>query len=209
MSPTRFNLNDMNTSEQPKAAIFFDKDGTLVENVPYNVDCSRLRLVPGGGEAARMLHEAGYVLVVVTNQSGIARGYFRASDLRPVEVRLRTLLAAEGAPLAGFYFCPHSADGVVPEYTCLCNCRKPMPGMMLRAALDLHLDLQRSWLIGDLLDDVEAGHRAGCRAALVDCGGETLWQRFQWRKPELMASDLLEAARQIITCSTHPVKSIR
>lgn len=188
----------MNPSPNLRPAIFFDKDGTLVENVPYNVDCARLRLAAGAGQAARLLHEAGYALVVVTNQSGVARGLFTIAELRRLEGHLRQSLADEGAPLAGFYFCPHTPDGVVASYTRACQCRKPLPGMLLQAARELQLDLARSWLIGDLLDDVEAAHRAGCRAVLVDSGGETLWQRGVWRVPEMTVTRLRDAAVRIL-----------
>lgn len=124
----------MRTTEILKPAVFFDKDGTLVENVPYNVDCSRLKLVPHAGEALRLLHGHGFAIVVVTNQAGIARGYFSIADLRRLEAGLRRLAAAEGVPLAGFYFCPHAPDGVVREYSAECVCRKPEPGMIFAAA---------------------------------------------------------------------------
>lgn len=187
-------------------AIFLDKDGTLIENVPYNVDCGKVRLAPGGGDAARMLHEAGYALVVVTNQSGVAMGYFAPEDLGPVERKLRDLLAAEGAPLAGFYFCPHHPAGAVPKYSCPCTCRKPRPGMLLRAAEELSLDLGRSWLIGDILDDIEAAHRADCRAAMVDSGSETVWDLSPPRVPDITAPDLLTAARRILAAGAGSVQ---
>ena len=188
----------MDASRSARPAMFLDKDGTLIENVPYNVECAKVRLVPGGGQAVRLLSEAGYALVVVTNQAGIARGYFTPTDLHRVERCLRGLLDAEGVALAGFYYCPHAPDGVVAAYSSPCRCRKPEPGMLLHAARELHLDLASSWLVGDLLDDVEAAHRAGCRAVLVDSGGETLWKRGPWRTPEFSVPNLLQAARKIL-----------
>jgi len=184
----------------PPPAIFLDKDGTLIEDVPYNADPDLIRLLPGAGEGARLLHDAGYALVVATNQSGIARGYFPMSAIAGVEARLRELLAP--VPLAGFYHCPHHPSGVVAEYATECDCRKPAPGMLLRAATELHLDLARSWMVGDILNDVEAGRRAGCRAALVDNGGETEWLPGPHRTPDLLAPDLLIAARLILEYET-------
>jgi len=179
-------------------AIFLDKDGTLIADVPYNVDPALIRPLPGALDGARALHAAGYRLVVITNQSGVARGSFPERALIAVEATLRDLLGAAGVPLAGFYYCPHHPDGSVPAYAVACDCRKPAPGMLLRAAGDLDLDLARSWMIGDILNDVEAGHRAGCRAALVDNGGETEWLPGPDRTPDLTAPDLATAARLIL-----------
>ncbi len=179
-------------------AVFLDKDGTLIADVPYNVDPTKIRLLPGAVEGMRALHNAGYTLVVVTNQSGVARGYFPASALAVVEATMHDLLGAAGVPLAGWYFCPHHPDGTVPAYAMDCDCRKPAPGMLLRAAHDLDLDLTRSWMIGDILNDVEAGHRAGCRAVLVDAGGETEWLPGPYRTPDLTAPDLATAAHGIL-----------
>ena len=122
------------TPATPRRAVFLDKDGTLVEDVPYNVDPRLVRLSPGAAPAARRLREAGYALIVVSNQSGVARGYFKRSALRAVEERLRSLLADAGVPLTGFYDCPHHPEGVVPQYAVTCKCRKPRPGLLLRAA---------------------------------------------------------------------------
>src|SRR5581483_10333629 len=117
----------------PAPAVFLDKDGTLVEDVPYNVDPDRIRLLPGTAAGLRRLHAAGYQLVVVSNQSGVARGYFPESALAAVEARLRELLTSAGVPLAGFYYCPHHPAGAVPAYTVACTCRKPLPGLVVRA----------------------------------------------------------------------------
>jgi histidinol-phosphate phosphatase family protein len=180
------------------AAVFLDKDGTLVEDLPYNVDPEKIRLAPGALEAARLLHDAGFRLVVVSNQSGVARGLFAESALQAVEERLRGLLAEAGVPLAGFYSCPHHPQGTVAEYAGTCACRKPAPGLLVRAAQELGIDTQRSWLIGDILDDVEAGRRAGCRTVLLDNGHETEWLPGPLRQPDYRAADLAEAARLIL-----------
>jgi histidinol-phosphate phosphatase family protein len=179
-------------------AVFLDKDGTLIENVPYNVDRARIKLMPHAGVALRKLHPLGYALVVVSNQSGVAQGMFDIGALRNVENKLRELLAGEGVPLAGFYFCPHAPGGTVSQYAIACACRKPQPGMLQQAACDLDLDLARSWMLGDILDDVEAGRRAGCRSILVDSGGETEWLlTSSWRRPEFVAGDLSLAAQHV------------
>src|SRR3954470_4144135 len=106
-------------------AVFLDKDGTLIEDVPYNVDPERIRLAPGAEQGLRLLHAAGYGLVVISNQSGGARGFFEEEALLAVEQRLRDLLAGAGVPLLGFYYCPHHPEGVVPNLAVACGCRKP------------------------------------------------------------------------------------
>ncbi len=180
-----------------RRAVFLDKDGTLIEDIPYNVDPARIRLLPGAAEGLHALHRAGYLLVVVSNQSGVARGYFPESALLAVEERLRALLAGVGVPLAGFYYCPHHPDGVVPEYAISCLCRKPSHGLLVRASREHDIDRRASWFVGDILDDMEAGHRAGCRTILIDNGGETLWELSPDRTPDHVAPDLAAAARII------------
>jgi D,D-heptose 1,7-bisphosphate phosphatase len=184
----------------PGRAVFLDKDGTLVVDVPYNVDPDRMMLMPGAGEALRRLSDAGYKLIVVSNQSGIARGIFAESALPAVEQRLREMLAEWGAPLSGFYYCPHHPDGSVSGYAVHCDCRKPAPGMLLRAADDHGVSLADSWMIGDILNDVEAGRRAGCQTILLDNGNETVWELSRARLPDCVVSDLRDAADRIL-CS--------
>ena len=183
-------------------AVFLDKDGTLIVDVPYNVDPALITLAPGAAEGLPRLHAAGFRLVVITNQSGVARGRFGIEALEPVEDRLRELLAELGVPLAGFWFCPHHPDGAVAEYAIPCDCRKPAPGMVVRAAAELGIDLARSWFVGDILNDVEAGHRAGCRTILLGVGHETQWLLGPDRTPDLIAGDLDEAATLILQADT-------
>ena len=177
-----------------RRAIFLDKDGTLIHDVPYNVDPTRMRLLPGAVEGLRRLQRAGYLLIVVTNQSGVARGLFSERALGAVEQRLRALLARAGIPLADFYYCPHHPDGTVLEYAVECACRKPQPGLIARAVHEHGLDPGRSWLIGDILNDVQAGKLAGCRTILLDNGGESEWLLNHRRLPDYVATDLREAA---------------
>ncbi len=183
---------------QLNAAVFFDKDGTLVDDVPYNVDPDRVRLAGGADTALPAIADAGYKICVVSNQSGVARGRFPESALAGVEKRVRTLLAALGVPLAGFYYCPHHPEGSEAAYAVGCDCRKPAPGLIARAAADQSIDCARSWLVGDILNDIEAGRRAGCRTVLLDNGNETEWQRSPEREPHYVASSLREAATMIL-----------
>lgn len=182
-------------------AVFLDKDGTLIDDVPYNADPAKMRLSPGAAEGIRSLAEAGFRLFVVSNQSGVARGHFAEQDLSAVEDRLRTLMTEAGAKLDGFYYCPHYPDGSVTEYSFVCDCRKPEPGMIVNAAREHAIDVAQSWLVGDILDDVEAGRRAGCRTILIDNGHETEWRTTSERTPDHVAADLIEAAEVILSRS--------
>src|SRR5690348_10854912 len=181
-----------------RRAVFLDKDGTLIEDVPYNVDPARVCLAPGAIEGLRSLGGAGFRLIVVSNQSGVAHGLFAEAALAGVEARLRELLAAGGVSLDGFYYCPHHPGGSVAAYAVACDCRKPLPGLLRQAAREHGIDLAASWLVGDILNDVEAGRRAGCRTVLLDNGHETEWVMSDLRKPDHTAPDLPAAARAIL-----------
>lgn len=187
-----------------RRAAFVDKDGTLVENVPYNVDPRLVELTEGATEGLRMLAEAGYAIVIASNQSGIARGLFAREALAVVEERVRSLLAPSGVDVVAFRHCPHLPDGTVLEFAITCECRKPAPGMLLDAARELEIDLPASWMIGDILDDVEAGHRAGCRSVLVDRGNETKWELSPARTPDVVVANLADAAREILASDRAP-----
>lgn len=153
-------------------AVFLDRDGTLVYPRHYPARPEELVLYSNLGPGLRALRDNGFRLVVITNQSGIARGYFSPDDLARMHQHLRVCLAAQGVTLDGIYHCPHAPDGVVPDLARTCACRKPRPGMLLQAAADLDIDLDRSWMVGDILDDIQAGNSAGCRTILVDLGTE-------------------------------------
>lgn len=178
-------------------AIFLDKDGTLVKDVPHNVDPDRVELSDKAGDGLHLLQQRGYHLIVISNQPGIAKGLFTEAALEPVEIRIAELLSREQVVLDGFYYCPHHPDGSVPGYATDCDCRKPMPGMLLRAARENGIDLARSWMIGDILHDIEAGKRAGCRTVLIDNGNETEWEISPARIPDLVVPDLHAAALAI------------
>ncbi|MDQ9170469.1 HAD family hydrolase [Oxalobacteraceae bacterium R-40] len=181
-----------------RRAVFLDKDGTLVHDVPYNIDPSRVSLTPNAINGLRLLRDAGYLLVVVTNQAGIAKGFFSARDWAHMQAHLAGLFARQGIRISGFYCCPHHPQGSVKQFATHCACRKPSPGMLLQAASEHGIDLRNSWMIGDILHDVEAGSRAGCRTVLIDNGNETEWEMTSRRIPDVLASDLLEAAQAIL-----------
>ncbi|MCZ6634922.1 MAG: D-glycero-beta-D-manno-heptose 1,7-bisphosphate 7-phosphatase [bacterium] len=148
-------------------AIFIDRDGTLNVNVHHLRRAEDLQLIPGAGEAIARLQQAGYPVVIITNQSAIARGYITETDLADIHRELDRQLAAIGTQVDGVYYCPHH-----PEYgdKTICNCRKPAPGLLLQAAAERNLDLARSIMIGDNITDLQAGWNVGCHGALVLTG---------------------------------------
>jgi histidinol-phosphate phosphatase family protein len=170
-----------------ESAVFIDKDGTLVHDVPYNIDPANVRLTARAGPALRDMKDAGYKVIVISNQSGVAKGLFKERELLPVNERIQTLLAPYGVKVDAFYYCPHGPDDG-------CECRKPKPGMILRAAADHVIDLERSWMIGDILHDIEAGNRAGCYTVHFDNGGETEWVKGDYRQPLYAVKDMAAAA---------------
>ena len=186
----------------PRPAVFMDRDGTLTEEVGYVNHPSRLRLLPRSGAAVRRLNQAGVAVVVVTNQAGIARGYFSPEVLTAVNAALVSQLKDEGAHLDGLYVCPHHPTEGEAPYRLVCDCRKPKPGLLLRAASDLGLDLRRSTLVGDKGSDLVAARAVGARAGLVLTGyglGEWEYRRSALPvQPDHVADDLLGAADWVI-----------
>lgn len=178
-------------------AVFIDKDGTLIPDIPYNVNPDLIMLTDTAIPALRLLQEEGFLLVLISNQSGVARGYFTEKELDGVSEKLKSLLAEEGIAINGFYYCPHYEGGSVKEYSIACDCRKPAPGLLLKAAKDFDITTSQSWMIGDILNDIEAGRRAGCRTILINNGNETEWQMNEVRQPHYEAANLLQAAQII------------
>jgi D-glycero-D-manno-heptose 1,7-bisphosphate phosphatase len=180
-----------------RPAVFIDRDGTLTEEVGYVNHPKRLRLLPRSGEAIRRLNAADVPAVVVTNQAGIARGYFSETVLQAVTGELHAQLERAGARLDGIYICPHHPSEGEPPYRMRCECRKPQPGLLFQAAADLGLDLQRSVMIGDKASDLEVAPRVGASGVLVLTGyglGEWEHRRDRFRVvPDHVASDLLDA----------------
>ena len=180
-----------------RPAVFMDRDGCLTEEVGYVNHPSRIRLLPRTAEAVRRLNQAGVPAVMVTNQTGIARGYFSEEVLHATNARMVGELRAAGARLDGVYVCMHHPSEGEPPYRADCDCRKPRPGLLHRAAAELDLDLPGSVMIGDKLSDVSAGHAVGAAGVLVLTGsGRGEWEyRRHLRdvKPDHVAEDLLDA----------------
>lgn len=185
-----------------QAAVFLDRDGTINEQMGYINHVSRFHLLPGVGRAIRALNECGLPVVVVTNQSGLARGYFPASLLDEVHQEMLRLLALEGARVDGIYVCPHHPEAKETQYRRRCSCRKPNTGLIEQAAVDLGLDPSSSFMVGDRWSDLRCGAAVGATTVLVLTGygrGDACYigpkQEIQ---PDYVAADLEEAARWII-----------
>ena len=186
-------------------AIFMDRDGTVCEEVGYVNHPTRCRLLSRSAEAVRRINGSDFRAIVVTNQAGVARGYFDEEMIHEVHRRLRNLLEEQGARLDGIYYCPHHPEVGPPPYRRECDCRKPEPGMLRRAAADLGLDLSRCYMIGDSAKDMEAASRAEAAGVLVMTGygkGEWEYRRDRFRsEPAHVAEDLLDAVEWILATS--------
>jgi D-glycero-D-manno-heptose 1,7-bisphosphate phosphatase len=185
-----------------RRAIFMDRDGTVCEEMGYVNHLSRSRLLPRSLEAIRLANESGWLVVIATNQSGVARGLFAEELVQAVHRQLRERAEAAGARIDALYFCPHHPREGAPPWRADCDCRKPKPGMLERAAREHGIDLARSWMVGDGFPDIEAGHAAGARVVQVLTGyGRGLVEHHQHEfrsRPEHTAEDLLDAVRFIV-----------
>jgi D-glycero-D-manno-heptose 1,7-bisphosphate phosphatase len=192
------------TPEKPRRrAIFIDRDGTLSEEVGYINHLSRFRLFPFAVEALRLVNRSPFLAVLVTNQAGVARGYFPESLIHDVHAVVARELDAGGARLDGIYYCPHHPTAGEPPYRQECDCRKPRPGLLHRAADQLGIDLARSYVIGDRLGDLELAWSVGATGVLVRTGygrGELEYHAPAWpRGPDMVAEHLLEAVVTILS----------
>jgi D-glycero-D-manno-heptose 1,7-bisphosphate phosphatase len=177
-----------------KKAVFIDKDGTLIKDIPYNVNTDLIEFEDNAIAALRLLQDCGYQLILISNQPGIALGYFSEEEVRQVFQYMQDRLHQHGIILDGYYYCPHDVHGVRLSYAKACYCRKPMPGMLLKAAMEHDVDPELSWMIGDILNDVEAGNRAGCRTILLNNGNETEWHLNSNRQPSYTCNNWKDAA---------------
>jgi D-glycero-D-manno-heptose 1,7-bisphosphate phosphatase len=185
----------MSETQLPRRAVFLDRDGTIGEELGYVNHIDRFQIFPYAAAAIRKLNQAEMPVIVVTNQSGIARNIFPESLVHEVHKKMVAELAAGGAWIDAIYFCPHKSEDA-------CECRKPNPGLLERAAREHALDLAGSWIVGDRYADLEMGHAAGARGILVMTGygrGEYELHHPGWpRQPDALAEDLKDAVRQIL-----------
>jgi D-glycero-D-manno-heptose 1,7-bisphosphate phosphatase len=185
-----------------RRAVFMDRDGTISEEIGYVNHPSRYRVFPYSAEAVRLLNEAGWLAILVTNQAGVARGYFTEALVGAVHEMLVSELEKKRAYLDAIYYCAHHPSVGDPPYRLDCMCRKPRPGLITRAAEEFEIELGQSWMIGDRHSDIELARNAGVHAAFVLSGygrGEWEYQRANWtHEPDMVAEDLLEAVRGII-----------
>ncbi|MDP6110930.1 MAG: HAD family hydrolase [Planctomycetota bacterium] len=178
------------SDSKPGPAVFLDRDGTINVDVPYVGDPDEIKLLPNAVAGLCRLRDMGFALVIVTNQSGIGRGYFTEEDFHQVQSRLFELFEPSGISFLDAFFCPFHPEAKLPEYRRVSEDRKPSPGMLLKAAAKHGLDRDRSFMIGNSETDIEAGQKAGCRTIrLCESKAET--------KADFIAADLLEASRII------------
>ena len=175
-------------------AIFIDKDGTLVPDIPYNVNPDLITLNEGVIEGLKLLKAQGFMFIMISNQSGVARGYFEEEALINVKNKIQALLEKDEIRFEDFYWSFNHPQGTIEKYAIECNFRKPKPGMILQAAEEHGINLKQSWMVGDILNDVEAGKKAGCQTVLIDNGNETEWVTNADRTPDYKAKNFFQAA---------------
>ena len=186
-----------------KPAVFLDRDGTLLEEAGYLDRLERLVFFPYAVDAVRLLNRAGFAIVIVTNQAGVARGIFKETFVEEAHRHISARLQAGGARIDAFYYCPHHPEAVVEAYRRSCDCRKPQSGLFTRAAAELDLALDRSFVVGDRWHDLEAGQRVGARGILVRTGyGKTEESSPGGRAaPSAIVDNMIEAVSWILSAS--------
>ena len=179
-------------------AVFLDRDGTIIEDTGYISSLQGVHFIPGSIEAIRQLNEAGYKVIVITNQSGIARNFFSEDMLQAIDKFIHKQVLIGGGHIDAFYYCPHHPEHGVYPYRRECDCRKPEPGLIKRGAREHHVDLNRSFMIGDHSCDIEAGQRAGLRTIFVTTGHGKKEQTKIKKQPDHIAANLAGAVQWVI-----------
>lgn len=197
-------------SARLRRAVFVDRDGTITKEGEWIKHPGALELVDGAGEAIRALHQAGFLVVMYSNQSAVARGMISELELAEIHEHLQRLLEARGERLDAIYYCPHHPTEGLGRYRVECDCRKPKPGLVLAAARELNLDLSRSWCVGDMARDLDAGEAAGVRGILVATGkgrAEYARMKSENRAPSGFEADISAATQRILTLSRTDAQS--
>jgi D-glycero-D-manno-heptose 1,7-bisphosphate phosphatase len=192
----------MQNESRGHIAVFMDRDGTIIDELGFLKDPNDLNIIPGAVDAISLINRAQMKAVIVTNQSGVARGYFSEETLEKIHQRLKEILMKKGAYIDAIYYCPHHPEEGHPEYRKRCNCRKPYSGMLDLAAKDLSVDLEHSYVVGDKIIDIKLAHRVGAKGVLVLTGYgkvevELLDDALKLR-PHYIAKDILEAVNWIL-----------
>jgi D-glycero-D-manno-heptose 1,7-bisphosphate phosphatase len=185
-----------------KPAVFMDRDGTVNEQMGYINHLDRFVLLPGTGEAIRRLNDSGYLAIVVTNQSGVARGYFPLDLVHRVHDKMKRLIEKDGAVVDGIFFCPHYPQGKVAPHDKVCDCRKPGIGLIQKAGAAFDIDMENSWVVGDRCTDIKMAEMAGLKGILVKTGYgkgdlEYVFPELPY-KPYHVAEDLLDSVKWIL-----------
>ncbi len=184
-----------------KQAVFLDRDGTINRDVGYLSNPDQLELIPGSAEAIRILNSAEFSVVIISNQAGIAKGLIQEGQLPEIQKVLLAMLQNEDAKVDGFYYCPHHPEGSVKKFSCSCQCRKPAPGLLLKASEEMDIDLSRSYVVGDKMSDVQLAHNVGAVGIMVLTGHGRKEQRGYpptIKPPDYTCNDLYDAVRCII-----------
>lgn len=185
-----------------KRAVFMDRDGTISEEVGYISGPEQFRLIPKAAEAIKLINKSGLMVIVITNQAGVAKGYFSEEVVNHIHEKMTKLLSEQGAYLDGIYYCPHHPEGIIASYRKVCNCRKPASGLLERASKEHSIDLAASYVVGDKVIDIELAHRVGAKGVLVLTGyGKDEIQKINntsAQKSAHVATDLFDAVKWIM-----------
>ncbi|MFC1940600.1 D-glycero-alpha-D-manno-heptose-1,7-bisphosphate 7-phosphatase [Chloroflexota bacterium] len=179
-------------------AVFLDRDGTIIEDIGYPHERSIIKFLPRVSKAVRLLNESGFKVIIITNQAGVARGYFTEDTVKEINKYIQETLTKERAFIDMIYYCPHHIDGIIEKYRKDCYCRKPNPGMIEQAAREFGIDLEKSFVIGDKSSDIEAGRRAGCRTVLLTTENPSLNDKGTIVISDYTAPDLYEAVKWLV-----------
>ncbi len=185
-----------------KPVVFLDRDGTINYDAGYVNDVDNFIIYPYTPQAVRMLNEAGYLVIVITNQSGLGRGFFNEDTLDEIHTYMVRALKQQGALIDGIYFCPHDPNAKIEKYKAVCTCRKPETGLIEMALKDFNIDKNRMYFVGDKHSDIMAGYKSGCKTIMVKTGygkGDLIHKSSKWEvKPDMIADTLLDAVRFIL-----------